>query len=144
LAATSWARATSTARVRWLSMLFTRTSRNQPVRTICARPRASLASDLLTLSESAALAWRASRQTTGTPSPLSACQCQVESEPVSRPTRTAPGARAATVAAIASGVDAQRPCQQVLPAPSITQTEVSFCDTSSPTNSSMAPSTWTG
>src|SRR4051812_24802760 len=38
---TSCARVVSRERTRWLSTLLTTTSRYQPVRTICARPRAS-------------------------------------------------------------------------------------------------------
>src|SRR3954465_13574744 len=38
---TSCARVMSRERTRWLSTLLTATSRYQPVRTICARPRAS-------------------------------------------------------------------------------------------------------
>src|SRR3954470_19939775 len=40
---TSCARVVSRERTRWLSTLLTATSRYQPVRTICAKPRASLA-----------------------------------------------------------------------------------------------------
>src|SRR5205823_5739016 len=50
---TIWARATSSAHSAWQSRPFTVTSRYQPTRMICARPRASLASVLLTLSDSA-------------------------------------------------------------------------------------------
>src|SRR5215470_2863361 len=53
---TSCARATSMARVAWVSMLLTAISRYQPTRTICAIPWASLASVLLICSDSAALA----------------------------------------------------------------------------------------
>jgi hypothetical protein len=53
---TIWARATSSARTAWQSSPFTVTSRYQPTRMICARPKASLASVLLTFSDSAALA----------------------------------------------------------------------------------------
>ena len=43
------------------SMLLTAISRNQPVRTTCAKPKAWLLSDLLICKLSAALAWRASQ-----------------------------------------------------------------------------------
>src|SRR5215212_4785350 len=130
---TSCARVVSRERTRWLSTLLTATSRYQPVRTICARPRASLRSDLFSCKASAALACRASRQTTGRPAFLSSCQCQADMGPLSRPMRTTSGALARTVAAIASGVEAHLPCQSVLPLPSTTQTEVCSWETSRPT-----------
>src|SRR4051794_485138 len=51
---TSCARVVSRERTRWLSTLLTATSRYQPVRTICAKPRASLRSDLFSCRASAA------------------------------------------------------------------------------------------
>src|ERR1700750_3011097 len=80
---TSCARAPSTARIWWLSRLLTLTSRYQPVRMICARPWASFRSVLLICMLSAALACRASMQITGSPIAFKACQCQVDSGPVS-------------------------------------------------------------
>src|SRR3954471_16386409 len=56
---TSCAQVMSRERTRWLSTLLTTTSRYQPVRTICARPRASLRSDLFSCRASAALTCRA-------------------------------------------------------------------------------------
>src|SRR5215469_5926067 len=83
--------------------LLTLTSRYQPARTKCASPSASLASVLFTFMSSAFLAWRASRQTIGKPSAVSAVQSQVVNGPVSRPMRTAAGAYRRTAAAIAAG-----------------------------------------
>src|SRR3984885_13116048 len=59
----SCARATNKSRNDCASILLTAISRNQPVRTTCAKPCASLASVLLICVRRAALAWRASRQT---------------------------------------------------------------------------------
>src|SRR5512144_2919742 len=101
-------------RMRWLSRLLTCTWRYQPVRTIWASPSASLASVLLSRNDKAALAWRASRQTTGRPSAFSACQCQVDSSPLSRPILVTAGALRARTAAMLSGVDAHLPCQRVV------------------------------
>src|SRR3954447_11289480 len=134
---TSCARVVSRERTRWLSTLLTATSRYQPVRTICARPRASLRSDLFSCRASAALACRASRQTTGRPSLCSSCQCQADKGPLSRPMRTTSGARVRMVAAIASGVEVHFPSQITLPPPSTTQTEVCSCETSNPTYCSI-------
>src|SRR5205823_14827830 len=84
-----------------------------------------------------AVACRASRQTTGSPSRFSSCQCQIDSGPLSKPPRTALGALARTAAAIASGVEAHLPCHRLLPLPSTTQIDVSSSDTSNPTYCSM-------
>ena len=51
------------------------------MRTSWARPKASLRSVLLIWQASAALAWRASRHTTGSPSCLSSCQRQACERP---------------------------------------------------------------
>jgi hypothetical protein len=56
---------------------------------ICARPKASLASVLLTFSDSAALAWRASTQITGSPACFNSWNSQLDSCPLSSPIRTA-------------------------------------------------------
>src|SRR6267378_6235851 len=105
----------------------------QPTRMICARPRASLASVLLTFSDSAALAWRASTQITGRPAPFNSWNSQLDNCPLSSPIRTAWGACCFTAVAIASGVESTRPRHTILPASSMTQIEVSFRDTSRPT-----------
>src|SRR5882757_1993485 len=130
---TIWARATNSARTAWQSSPFTVTSRYQPTRMICARPRASLASVLLTFSDSAALAWRASTQITGRPAPFNSWNSQLDNCPLSSPIRTAWGACCLTAVAIASGVESTRPRHTILPASSMTQIEVSFRDTSRPT-----------
>jgi hypothetical protein len=54
-------------------------------------------------------------QITGSPIAFKACQCQVDSGPVSSPIRTACGALARTVAAMSSGVEGQVPRQTTLP-----------------------------
>ena len=59
---------------------------------------------LLTCIESAEAAWRASRHTTGRPRARNPCHSQVESKPLSSPTRTAPGAFLSINLAIVSGV----------------------------------------
>ena len=96
-----------------------------------------LRSDLFSCRASAALACRASRQITGKLSFRSSCQCQADKGPLSRPMRTASGALAHRVAAIASGVAVHLPSQITLPPPSTTQTEVYSCETSNPTYCSM-------
>jgi len=75
-----------------------------------AMPAASLRSLLLICILSTALAWRASIQITGRPSCLSSLHSNVAVGPVSRPTRTAPGAFDLTNAAIASGSESTMPC----------------------------------
>ena len=81
-----------------------RSSRYHPMRAISAKPFASFWSDLLIRIDSAALAWRASRQTTGKPCALSWCQSQLDSEPVSKTIRSAFTACCWKVSAIASGL----------------------------------------
>src|SRR5271167_555454 len=130
---TIWARATSRARSAWQSRPFTVTSRYQPTRMICARPRASLASVLLTLSDSAALAWRASTQITGRPASFSSWNSQLDSCPLSSPIRTAWGACCLTADAMAPGVESTWPRHTILSTSSMTQIDVSFSDTSRPT-----------
>lgn len=100
---------------------LTPTSRYQPVRTICARPQASLRSLLLTCLLRAAFACRASRHTIGKPILRSACQRHVDNGPVSSPMRTASQPSARTVIAISSGVDRQDPRQRAFPSRSTTQ-----------------------
>src|SRR5215471_18424905 len=130
---TIWARATSSARTAWQSRPFTVTSRYQPTRMICARPRASLASVLLTFSDSAALAWRASTQITGTPACFNPWNNQFDNCPLSRPIRTAWGACCVTADTMASGVVSTWPRHTILSASSMTQIDVCFRDTSRPT-----------
>jgi hypothetical protein len=113
-------------------------TRYQPVRTICAKPKASFRSDLFSCSDKAALAWRASRQTTGKPSLVSSCQCQLDRGPLSNPMRTACGALARTAAAITSGLELHLPCHTVFPLLSTTHSDVCSSDTSSPTYCSTA------
>ena len=60
-------RAVSSARQERQDGLFTCTARYQPVRMICAIPRASLRSVLFGIAPIAALAWRASMQIAGIP-----------------------------------------------------------------------------
>src|SRR3954453_8987426 len=79
------------ARIWWLSRLLTPTSRYQPVRMICAKPAASFRAVLLICMLRAALACLASMQMTGSPIVLKACQCQLDSGPLSSPMRTACG-----------------------------------------------------
>src|SRR6516164_5951010 len=100
---------------------------------ICARPTASLASVLLTLSDSAALAWRASTQITGSPAACNSWNNQFDSCPLSSPIRTACGECCFTAEAMALGVESTRPRHTILSASSMTQIDVSFSDTSRPT-----------
>src|SRR5205085_7037998 len=58
---------------------------------------------------------------------------QLESCPVSRPTRTAPGACWRTIAVIVSGSEEHFPRQMIAPASSTTQIEVVSSETSRPT-----------
>src|SRR5262245_30865591 len=88
---TSNARLVSKALTEWLSRSLTRTSLNQPVCMMRAMPAAWLRSLLLICILNTALAWRASMQITGRPSCLSSVHSHVLVDPVSRPTRIAPG-----------------------------------------------------
>src|SRR6516164_210708 len=63
-------------------------------------------------------------QTTGTPRRRRLSVSQLESCPVSRPTRTAPGACWRTTAVIVSGSEQHFPRQMMAPASSMTQMEV--------------------
>src|SRR5215472_5313608 len=71
---------------------------------------------------------------------LSACQCQVESGPLSSPTQTTFGALVAMAWAMASGVEAHWPRQTVLPLLSMTHRWVVCWDTSRPTYCWTVPS----
>ena len=64
-------RAVSSARQERQDGLFTCTARYQPVRMICAIPRASLRSVLFGIAPIAAFAWRASMQIAGIPASVS-------------------------------------------------------------------------
>src|SRR3974377_102699 len=90
---TSCARTTRSVRTAWQSRPLTETSPSQPTPMICASPNASLASVLLTFSDSAALAWRASTQITGRPTAFNSWNSHVDSCPLSSPIRTAFGAQ---------------------------------------------------
>jgi len=136
---TSCARAPSRARARWASSDFTCTGRYQPVRMICASPSASFWSVLFICILRAALACRASRQTTSSPRPRSSCTSQGVIGPVSMPTLASSPACPFTIRSICSGSVAHWPRQRRRPVSSTTQIAVSFCDTSKPTNRVIEP-----
>jgi len=119
---------------------FTGTGRYPPVRMICASPSASFWSVLLICSFSAALACRASRQTTSSPRPHSSCTSHGVIGPVCSPTCPFPPARPLTARSVCAGVVAHRPRHNQQPVPSTTQTAVSFCNTSKPTHRVVEPS----
>src|SRR5215475_14168374 len=98
-----------------------------------AMPAASLRSLLLICILSTALAWRASIQITGRRNRLSSVHSYVAVGPVSRPTRTAPGAFDLTNAVTASGSESTTPSRTTDPIRFTTQIDVCFNDTSSPT-----------
>ncbi len=93
---------------------------------------------LLTRILSAEAARRASRHTTGRPRARNPCHGQVESKPLSSPTRTAEGARFPMNLAIVSGVAPTLVSQTTSPQASTTHTKVSFNETSKPSYRSMA------
>src|SRR5258708_7420700 len=78
-------------------------------------------------------AWRASTHTTGRPTRLSSCHSQLAIAPVSKPIRSAVGARFLITRANALGSDAALPSNRTVPFSSTTHTAVSFWDTSKPT-----------
>ena len=74
------------------------TDLSQPVRTMWARPRASLRSVFMVIAASAAFTWRVSRQTTGKPASISRPPIHSDVDPASRPARASAdfqGSRAA-------------------------------------------------
>ena len=116
---TSRVRVASSARTMWLLSALMCTWRNHPVRTSWAMPAASLRSVFASITFRPALAWRASMQITGSPSARSSFQSQTDSGPVSRPIRSASGARRRRNAAMAPGSVAVTPsatsCRQHRP-----------------------------
>jgi len=71
--------------------------------------------------------------TTGRSIRFSSCHSQLAMAPVSKPIRTASGARLAISLASAPGSERALPSKTMRPLSSITHTAVSFCDTSNPT-----------
>lgn len=78
-------RARNNARCCWLSTVFTCTGRYRLTRIICAIPRASLRSDLVTCALRKALAWRVSIQITGRPARASPSNNHCDNGPASNP-----------------------------------------------------------
>src|SRR4051812_36848700 len=106
---------------------------------ICARPSASFWSVLFICILSAALACRASRQVTSRLRARSSCTSHGVIGPVSIPSLASSPACSLTTRAICSGSVAHWPRQSRAPVSSTTQIEVSFCETSSPTNRAIEP-----
>src|SRR5208337_1937825 len=131
---TSCALAPSSACVRWASSDFTCTDRYHPVRMLCASPSASFRSVLFICILSAALACLASRQTMLSPRSRSSCTSHGVIGPVSIPMPASSPACPRTARSICSGSVRHWPRQSLRPASSTTQIEVSFCETSKPTN----------
>ena len=136
---TSCARAPSKARARWASSDFTCTDRYHPVRMICASPSASFWSVLFICILSAALACLASRQVMLSPCARSSCTSHGVIDPVSMPILVSSPACPLTTRAICPGSVEHCPRQSRRPVPSTTQIEVSFCETSNPTNRAIEP-----
>ena len=107
---------------------------------ICAKPSASFWSVLFICIFSAALACRASRQTTSSPRSRSACTSHGVIGPVSSPTRASSPACPLTIRSSCSGSVEHWPRQSLRPVSLTTQIEVSFCDTSKPTNRAILQS----
>ncbi len=126
-------------RARCASSDFTCTGRYHPVRMICASPSASFWSVLFICILSAALACLALRQTTSSPRPRSSCTSQGVIGPVSTPILASPPACPLTVRSICPGSVAHWPRHNLRPVSSTTQSAVSFCDTSKPTNRAIEP-----
>ena len=124
--------AVSSARQERQGGLFTCTARYQPVRMICAIPRASLRSVLFGIAPIAALAWRVSMQIAGMPASVSPACSQAVSEQASSPTRSIVIPHAPKKATSASGSLAARASRTIFPASSTTQIVVSSNDTSNP------------
>jgi hypothetical protein len=96
---------------------------NQPTRTISAKPRASLRSDLFGRTDRTAWACRASRQTTGRPSANNVWVSHTDVGPLSRPTRTTSRACLRIRRAMALGSDATLPSKTHVPCWFRTQTK---------------------
>jgi len=89
--------------IRWLCSDFTKTSVNQPVRSISASARASARSVFTGRALSASAARRASITTTGSSSATSPRASHGVVDPVSSPTRTIRSRQRWSAAAIISG-----------------------------------------
>lgn len=125
-------RPTSNARQERQTALLTWTCRNQPVRTICAKPRASLRSVLTGIDPIAAFAWRVSRQMAGNPALTNPSCNHAVSVQASRPIRsmTTPNFRKNPTSAC--GSLPTRASLITLPPSSTMQTAVSSNETSNP------------
>src|SRR5947207_1759746 len=86
-------RAVSRARRFWLVSVFTCTGRNRLTRIICAMPRASFRSLLLTCAWRKAFVCRVSMHTTGSPVAAKPLNSHCDNGPASRPTRSKHQAR---------------------------------------------------
>jgi hypothetical protein len=126
-------RATSKSRSSWLAALLMCTGRNQPVRIICAMPRASLRSVLLRIAASAVCMCRVSTHTTGKPALPSPSCSHDDIGPASCPTRSKVRPVLPSQAAMTSGSVASDRSFTILPASSTMQTDVVFTETSNPT-----------
>jgi hypothetical protein len=131
-------RATRSERHRRHCRLLTWTCRNQPVRMICARTRASLRSVLFGIVFIAALACRVSMQIAGRPASLSSSCSQAVSEQASRPRRSRARPSPRRTVTSASGSLADRASLTMRPVSSTTQMAVSSKDTSNPAKYFMA------
>jgi hypothetical protein len=107
---------------------------------ICARPRASCLSVLFGIIFRTPCAWRASRQTIGSPFAESAFHSQTASGPVSMPPLSIAPGHGASQATIASGQVGTLPSATIVPPASTTQTAVCSCDTSKAANTPMSSS----
>src|ERR1700720_960244 len=101
----SWSifRAARSALRFWLASVLTRTGRNKPTRIICAIPRASLRSLLLTCALRNAFACRVSMQIAGTPASANPLNSHCDRGPASRPTRSSRHAGSQRTARRSSG-----------------------------------------
>jgi len=131
-------RPTSNARTSWASADFRCTGRNQPIRSSCAMPRASLRSVLTTIADSAALTCRVSSRTASKPAPLRPACSHCDNGPASSPIRVTAKPSPPNQATSASGSLATFASRTIRPAASTTQMLLSFSDTSIPAKCSMA------
>src|ERR1700736_5457672 len=87
----------------WLASVLTCTGWNKPTRIICAIPRASLRSLLLTCALRNAFACRVSMQIAGTPASANPLNSHCDRGPASRPTRSSRHAGSQRTARRSSG-----------------------------------------
>src|SRR4051794_29543779 len=130
--ACSCLRATSSARTCWAGADLQWTGRNQPIRSSCAMPRASLRSVLTIIAESAAFTCLVSSSTASNPALTRAVWSHCDKGPASRPMRTSGRLRPLRKVISASGSLATLASRTIRPVASTTHTLLCSNDTSIP------------